>query len=59
MVFQVIDADLLLGVVTGKADKKQYHGDQYFPAGSYDYVFDVELGSADRSVFDVELLESI
>ncbi|KAF4733734.1 hypothetical protein FOZ62_022796 [Perkinsus olseni] len=37
-----------IGVVTGKADKKQYAGDQYFPAGSYDYVFDVEMGSAER-----------
>lgn len=28
----------------GGSQGKQYHGDQMFPAGEYDHVFDVELG---------------
>jgi phospholipase A-2-activating protein len=34
-----------VGLVTGSSGgKKSYPGDQFFPAGEYDYVFDVELG---------------
>lgn len=41
-----------VGLVTGGGAskkqklKKQYGGDQYFPAGEYNYLFDVELGEA-------------
>lgn len=28
--------------MVGGTNKKQYHGDQFFPAGEYDYIFDVE-----------------
>jgi phospholipase A-2-activating protein len=31
-----------IGDVLGGSNKKQFHGDQYFPAGEYDYVFDVD-----------------
>merc|ERR1719171_1213418 len=34
----------LIGQVTGRP-KTPYEGDQYFEAGEYDYVFDVEMGS--------------
>jgi len=41
-----------VGLVTGgtkkSSEKKFYAGDQYFPQGQYDYVFDVELGEAGR-----------
>jgi phospholipase A-2-activating protein len=41
-----------VGLVTGGGAskkpkiRKQYGGDQYFPAGEYDYLFDVELGES-------------
>ena len=41
-----------VGLVTGGGGsrkqklKKQYGGDEYFPAGEYDFLFDVELGEA-------------
>ena len=31
-----------LGDVVGGSNKKIFAGDQYFPAGEYDYIFDVE-----------------
>jgi phospholipase A-2-activating protein len=31
-----------LGDVVGGSTKKQFAGDKYFPAGEYDYVFDVD-----------------
>jgi len=34
----------LIGEVTGQSAKSQFEGDDYFPAGEYDFVFDVELG---------------
>ena len=31
-----------IGDVVGGTNKKSYPGDKYFPAGEYDYIFDVE-----------------
>ena len=31
-----------IGDVIGGSNKKQFEGDRFFPAGEYDYVFDVE-----------------
>ena len=31
-----------IGDVIGGTSKKEYEGDRFFPAGEYDYVFDVE-----------------
>ncbi len=40
----------LVGEVQGSSKKKTpYPGDQLFPAGEYDYVFDVELGENGRT----------
>ena len=44
-----------VGLVTGGTKpkstvKKPYSGDQYFPAGEYDFLFDVELGEARMAV---------
>eukprot|EP00398_MALV-I-01_sp_L67-1_P000986 gene986-338_t len=36
-----------VGEVTGAEAKTAYAGDQYFPAGEYDFVFDVQLGDDD------------
>ena len=37
----------MIGEVTGAEKKSAYAGDQYFPAGEYDFVFDVQLGDDD------------
>ncbi|CAD7931002.1 unnamed protein product [Amoebophrya sp. A25] len=38
----------LIGEVTGRP-RTAYEGDQFFPAGEYDYVFDVEVGEGGRT----------
>jgi phospholipase A-2-activating protein len=38
-----------IGEVTGQAEKTNFAGDDYFPAGEYDFVFDVELGEERRA----------
>lgn len=39
----------LIGQVTGRP-KQAYPGDQYFTAGEYDYIFDVEVGKGGEMV---------
>ena len=40
----------LIGTVTGSAapEKKKFPGDQLFPAGEYDFIFDVEVGEGGK-----------
>lgn len=38
----------LIGDVESSNNTKQYHGDKYFPAGSYDFVFNIEDESGGR-----------
>ena len=40
----------LIGTVTGSAapEKKKFPGDRFFPAGDYDFIFDVEVGEGGK-----------
>ena len=41
---EVVDPSAGGGGSTMSVARKSYHGDDLFPAGEYDYIFDVELG---------------